>query len=45
MGQVQDYTHSWDYQLSIATEATELMTGNKKWLTEQQWVSGFVAPG
>lgn len=38
MGQVQDYTHSWDYQLSIATEATELMTGNKKWLTEQQWL-------
>ncbi|KAF9963701.1 hypothetical protein BGZ65_000487, partial [Modicella reniformis] len=37
MGQVQEYTHNWDYQLSVATEMTEVVTGNKKWLTEQQW--------
>ncbi|KAG0370063.1 hypothetical protein BGZ54_007865 [Gamsiella multidivaricata] len=37
MGQVQEYANKWEYQLSIATEATEVVTGNKKWLTDQQW--------
>ncbi|KAF9189277.1 hypothetical protein BGZ51_009724 [Haplosporangium sp. Z 767] len=37
MGQVHQYRDNWEYQLSIATEATEVLSGHKKWLTEQQW--------
>lgn len=37
MGQVQEYTHRWEYLVSIATEAAEAITGSKMWLTEQQW--------
>ncbi|KAG0263719.1 hypothetical protein BG011_008232 [Mortierella polycephala] len=37
MGQVHQYRDNWEYQLSIATEASEVMSGHKKWLTDPQW--------
>ncbi|KAF9586478.1 hypothetical protein BGW38_004189 [Lunasporangiospora selenospora] len=45
MAQVREYTTSWEYKTSIATELSEVRTGNKRWATDEQWGSrSYLSP-